>query len=169
MANVITSIQFKRGNKETLNARLVEGDLGIPLRGEPIWEIDTNRIKIGNGVDSYANLDYFSGDTIDNLVLEGYYDQTTGYFYDKPAEYVDRERLPEWTDRLYRDMETNDVYYFKALGRFTKLSTSTKLYNTSGQNTDGAMTQKAVTDGINDINFNLDSGDTECLILKKPW
>lgn len=169
MATVITSIQFKRGDKATLEARLVQGDLGVPLRGEPIWETDTNRIKIGNGSDPYVNLDYFSSDTIDNLVLEGYYDQASGFFYDKPAQYVDRKRLPEWSNRLYRDMETNDVYYFKAVGRFTKLIVSTKLYSSSGQNIDGAMTQKAVTDGINGIDFNLDTIDTECLILKKPW
>jgi hypothetical protein len=31
------------------------------------------------------------------------------------------------------------------------------------------MTQKAVTDAINNINFGVDTSDTECLTLNKPW
>ena len=166
---VITSIQFKRGSRSSLETRMVVGDLGVPLRGEPIWETDTNKLKIGDGVTDYAHLPYFSDNTLDTLVLEGYYDPNDGYFYNLPPEDVERVRMPEWTNKLYRDMATNYVYYFKALGRFTVLYTPSKLYNVSGQNTDGAMTQKAVTDGINDIRFNLDGGDAECLILNKPW
>lgn len=166
---VITSIQFKRGSRSSLEARMVVGDLGVPLRGEPIWETDTNKLKIGDGVTDYAHLPYFSDNTLDTLVLEGYYDSNDGYFYDLPPEDVERQRMPEWTNKLYRDMATNYVYYFKALGRFTVLYAPNKLYSTSGQNTDGAMTQKAVTDGINDIRFNLDETDVECLVLNKPW
>lgn len=44
-----------------------------------------------------------------------------------------------------------------------------KLYKGSGQNEDGTMTQKAITDGIDDIEFSVDSQDSECLILSKPW
>jgi len=169
MTNIIESIQFKRGTKAKLEERLRAGDLGVPLRGEPIWETDTNKLKIGNGTDAYIDLEYFSGNTIDNLVLEGYYDTTDGCFYDLPPEYIDRHKLTEWTDRLYRDLTTNKVYYFKSIGRFTELYSPVKLYSTSGQNTDGAMTQKAVTDGVDEINFAVDDNDSECLKLNKPW
>lgn len=63
---VIKTIQFKRGSKENLERRLVAGDLGVPLAGEPIFEFDKNdpttgKLKIGNGVSSYKNLPYISG------------------------------------------------------------------------------------------------------------
>ena len=169
MTNIIESIQFKRGTKAKLEERLRAGDLGVPLRGEPIWETDTNRMKIGDGIKPYVQLDYFADYVSENIVLEGYYDSTTTYFYDLPPEEVDRHRLPEWSGKLYRDLATNKVYYFKAIGRFVELYSPAKLYTTSGQNTDGAMTQKAVTDGVDAVNFAVDSGDQECLVLNKPW
>ena len=169
MSNVITSIQFKRGTKATLESRLVPGDLGVPARGEPIYETDTNRMKIGDGVKSYAELDYFGNVEDSNLVLEGYYDPSDQSFYDAPAEDLDRHKLPEWTNKLYRDLSTNIVYYFRAIGRFIVLANSIKLYDTHGQNTDGAMTQKAVTDSIDKISFKVDEEDERCLVLSKPW
>lgn len=44
-----------------------------------------------------------------------------------------------------------------------------KLYETSGNNIDGTMTQKAITDGVNSIKFVLDNEDKECLTLDLPW
>jgi hypothetical protein len=43
-----------------------------------------------------------------------------------------------------------------------------KLYETSGKNTDGTMTQKAITEGIDEVEFSIDSLDSECLVLNKP-
>ena len=169
MSNIITSIQFKRGSRATLESRLVPGDLGVPAKGEPIYETDTNRMKIGDGVKSYAQLDYFGNVDDSDLVIEGYYDPSDQSFYDEPAEDLDRQKLPEWTNKLYRDLATNIVYYFKAIGRFTVLVNSVKLYGTHGQNTDGAMTQKAVTDSISRIAFKVEESDTECIGLDKPW
>lgn len=57
----ITNIQFKRGTKEKLEARLVATDLGIPKDGEPIFETDTGKLKIGDGVKPYVELDYLAG------------------------------------------------------------------------------------------------------------
>ena len=167
MANI--TIQFKRGTKANLEEKLVPEQLGVPAKGEPIWETDTNKLKIGDGLSSYTNLPYFSNDSIDEIILEGYYDPVTTYFYDKAPEEVDRQRLPEWSNRIYRDMATNSIYYFKSLGRFIKLYDGVKLYDTYGQNVDGAMTQKAVTNAVGDITFKLDENQDECLILNKPW
>ena len=167
MANI--TIQFKRGTKESLEEKLVPELLGVPARGEPIYETDTNRLKIGDGEKSYIDLDYFGNDVVDNLVLEGYHDTTDNSFYDKPEEDVSRKKLVEWTNRLYKDIPSGEVYYFKAIGRFTLLSNSVKLYNTHGQNVDGAMTQKATTDAITNIDFAVDSTEEECLTLTKPW
>jgi hypothetical protein len=43
-----------------------------------------------------------------------------------------------------------------------------KLYNEHGVNIDGTMTQKAITEGIDEIEFAIDEQDAECLILNKP-
>ena len=43
----IKNIQFKRGKKAVLEAKLVEGVLGVPTSGEPIYETDTKKLKIG--------------------------------------------------------------------------------------------------------------------------
>ena len=73
MSNIITSIQFKRGLKEALETVLVGANK--PLKGEPIWESDTNKLKIGNGIDNYADLPYISGGSEEEspLILKGYY------------------------------------------------------------------------------------------------
>jgi len=44
-----------------------------------------------------------------------------------------------------------------------------KLYQTHGQNTDGTMSQKEITNGVQSIKFNVDLEDEECLILDLPW
>ena len=44
-----------------------------------------------------------------------------------------------------------------------------KLYQNGGQNTDGAISQKAVTDGVQAISLAIDETDSECLVLELPW
>lgn len=62
MATVInTTIQLKRGDShkwEELNPVL--------MRGEPGYEIDTNRLKIGDGVTAWNNLKYIGEEEIFN-------------------------------------------------------------------------------------------------------
>ena len=53
---VITSIQLKRGTRENLEAKLVGAN--ILKQGEPALELDTGRIKFGNGIDNYRDLSY---------------------------------------------------------------------------------------------------------------
>lgn len=56
--NVIkrTKIRFKRGQSDVLNAVNLILD-----PGEPCFELDTNKLKIGNGVTPYKDLDYING------------------------------------------------------------------------------------------------------------
>lgn len=44
---------FKKGTKAEL-----EASSSIPREGEPIFETDTGRLKVGDGVSAYANLSY---------------------------------------------------------------------------------------------------------------
>lgn len=56
----IKLIQFKRGAGAALKREL-RGDAKRPASGEPIFEIDSNSLKIGDGVHDYADLPYISG------------------------------------------------------------------------------------------------------------
>ena len=57
MSDVIQKIQLKRGAKNILE--LVLKDSNRPASGEPIYELDTGRLKIGDGIHDYAKLAYF--------------------------------------------------------------------------------------------------------------
>lgn len=153
--STIKSIQFKRGTKAALICRLVAEDK--PLRGEPIWETDTNKLKIGDGVNDYADLPYITGDgsTSSDLVRIGYYDSETDIFW---KEQTKVNALPRLTTSLYLDKASAFVYYLQD-NKYTELfglaNKNTyglsKLYDSTGQNTDGSMTQKAITDSFNNI------------------
>ena len=57
MSDIIQKIQLKRGTKNVLD--LVLKDSNKPASGEPIYELDTGRLKIGDGINDYAKLAYF--------------------------------------------------------------------------------------------------------------
>ena len=57
MSDVIQKIQLKRGTKNVLD--LVLKNSNRPASGEPIYELDTGRLKIGDGIHDYAKLAYF--------------------------------------------------------------------------------------------------------------
>lgn len=61
----IKNIQFKRGKKAVLEEKLVVGKLGVPKSGEPIYETDTRKLKIGDGKTSYKDLPYYDGNGSD--------------------------------------------------------------------------------------------------------
>lgn len=68
----ISTIQFKRGNKAILEKVLKDDKM--PLQGEPVFELDTNKIKIGDGVHNYIDLPYASGSgtSEDTIVYKSY-------------------------------------------------------------------------------------------------
>ena len=57
MSDVIQKIQLKRGAKNILE--LVLKNSNRPASGEPIYELDTGMLKIGDGIKDYADLAYF--------------------------------------------------------------------------------------------------------------
>ena len=57
MSDIIQKIQLKRGTQNILE--LVLKDSNRPASGEPIYELDTGRLKIGDGIHDYAKLAYF--------------------------------------------------------------------------------------------------------------
>ena len=59
----IEVIQLKRGNKTTLET-VLRGERK-PADGEPIFEIDTGKLKFGDGQHDYVELGYFGADNIE--------------------------------------------------------------------------------------------------------
>ena len=59
----IDVIQLKRGLKNDL-IRVLRG-VNKPKEGEPIYEMDTKKLKIGDGINNYEDLEYFSSGGID--------------------------------------------------------------------------------------------------------
>lgn len=66
MAGTIQTIQFKRGKKQALTNNLTKDKLGVLLQGEPAFETDTGGLKIGDGINAYADLPYVSGGAADD-------------------------------------------------------------------------------------------------------
>lgn len=171
MSTTITSIQFKRGNKSALEQVLVGAKK--PVRGEPVWESDTNKLKIGDGSNDYVDLPYINGggEVISPIIL-------TGYYYNNNF-YQDEEHtipLSKYISKLYVDNNTTEIYYYATDTNYHKLvmlaqiDSNTpglvKLYTSKGNNQDGTMTQKAISDELaKKVEMSLEETEQECLIL----
>ena len=66
----IKDIQFKRGKKTVLEEKLVADYLGVPKDGEPVFESDTGKLKIGDGITSYKELPYFGDPDIPTFIIQ---------------------------------------------------------------------------------------------------
>lgn len=66
----LQTIQFKRGTTAKLAAWTV-----IPKAGEPIFDTELNKLKIGDGIHLYADLPYIGGsDTMEQIVFANHYE-----------------------------------------------------------------------------------------------
>lgn len=144
----------------------------IPASGEVVL-VDTARdglrAKVGDGVSTYAQLQFVDED-IRNPIQQGYYDN--GVFYKDATKHT---QFPMMLNKIYIDKPHREIYYFNG-EEYIKASAQTvtataetpgimKLYNTTGQNIDGTMTQKSITDEL-DLRFktNVDE-DNELLVF----
>jgi len=122
----------------------------VPHNGEVCF-IDTDqsglKVKIGDGQTTFAQLPY----EFANI--------TTGYYYDSNF-YYDQEHtslIGKYTEVIYVDLLTGFIYTCDG-DRYTQLNTVPlatseqagimKLYNTTGSNEDGTMTQKSISEMI---------------------
>lgn len=126
-------------------------DTFTPAKGE-VCLVDTARlglcVKVGDGVSTYGSLEYVN--TIFQMVT----------FVEGKAFVNDKEIAPSG-NKIYIDANnTNDLYYYNGVefvligpGSLPAASAETagimKLYSTTGENVDGTMTQKAITDELN--------------------
>lgn len=126
-------------------------DTFIPAKGE-VCLVDTARlglcVKVGDGVSTYGSLEYVN--TIFQMVT----------FVEDKAFVNDKEITPNG-NKIYIDANnTNDLYYYNGVefvligpGSLPVASAETagimRLYSTTGENVDGTMTQKAISDELN--------------------
>ena len=146
MKTINTIIQLRRDNEFNYPTTYV------PRNGEVLL-IDTPtkglQVKVGNGTSTFTQLDYYASD----IIVRGY------YFEDKFYSDNNHENLITGSNlKIYVDISTSKLYIYNE-EQYTIINTvpyasSTdagilKLYDTTGSNTDGTMTQKSITDQLN--------------------
>ena len=148
-------------------------DTFIPASGEVIL-VDVAaiglRAKVGDGFTPYGELPYVDED-LRNMVQFGYYDN--GIFY---RDITKNTIAPAMINKIYIDKVSSEIFYFNGelytrIGTSGIVSTATseqagvmKLYSTIGQNIDGTMTQKSITDEL-DLRFKASIEDNEELLI----
>lgn len=154
MTKVInTVIKLRRDND--YNYQKV-GQKFVPAFGEVCF-VDTARsglrVIVGDGVTVFDNLEF-----ADDIFVKAYFNKADGKFY-KSADFIEEEIGN--TNRIYIDLNNpNHIYYYNGVdyvvvgaGELPTASAEVpgimKLYNTKGNNVDGTMTQKAITDELN--------------------
>lgn len=169
MKTINAIIQLRRDNEYNFEA--VKNTF-IPANGEVVL-VDTAknglRAKVGNGVNTYAQLQ-FTDEDIRNAVLHGYL--IDGSFY----KTINKDGLIQpMINKIFIDNSTRKIYFYDGIEYKNIQSTFTtatsiepglvKLYATTGQNIDGTMTQKAITDEL-DLRYkaNIDS-ENELLVF----
>lgn len=168
--NVLNAtIQLRRDND--YNFKKVE-NFFVPANGEVVL-VDTAkdglRAKVGDGYSTFAQLQYTDAD-LRNPVLHGYY-YNSGFYQDA----IHTIPMARMMNKIYIDDSARKVYYFDGtnyicvqdhlVNATSDIPGIVKLYNETGYNIDGTMTQKAITDEL-DLRYkaNIDS-DNELLVF----
>ena len=169
MKHIDAIIQLRRDNDYNFDA--VKNTF-IPANGEVVL-VDTAkdglRAKVGNGYSTYAQLNFTDAD-LRNAVIHGYLIDENFY------KTINKDGIiAPMINKIYIEDATRKIYFFDGShyqNIQTTFTTATnvepgivKLYSTTGQNTDGTMTQKAITDEL-DLRYkaNIDS-ENELLVF----
>lgn len=157
MDKIIKSvIRLRRDNE--LNYQKI-ADKFVPASGE-ICLVDTSdgelRAICGDGISTYSQLSF-----IDDIFVKGYL--FNGEFYNDVNKSTVLSRN---INRLYIDKASYNIFFFDGDGyqnlAYTPAATKEtagilKLYDTTGDNEDGTMTQKAITAELKKkIEMNID-------------
>jgi hypothetical protein len=144
-------------------------DTFIPANGE-ICLVDTAREGLravcGDGKSTFGQLEY-----LNDFIQKGYLLDEEFY-----KDLQKSEKIVGYTTRFYIDLKTSNLYFFngeryKIIGADLKIASEEiagvmKLYNTTGDNSDGTMTQKAITDELNQkVELVLSEEDDEMVIF----
>ena len=152
------NIALRRDND--YNYKKIENTF-VPSNGE-VCLIDVAgyglRMKVGDGTSVLAQLPYTDETILNNiysLIVKGYLYQNEFYSdieHTKPLEkIIGRIYIEAINGKLYTFNGTNYETQTGSIPNATAtVSGTVKLYDQIGQNTDGTMTQKAITDELND-------------------
>ena len=138
----------------------------IPANGE-VCLVDVAgyglRSKVGDGFSTFAQLPYADEailQNINSLIIKGYFYQ--GKFY---ADSNHTELINDVIGRIYIDAISSKLYTYNGINYETQNSSlpnataeiagAMKLYDQVGQNVDGTMTQRAITNELNE-KFEMD-------------
>lgn len=169
---VWNNIALRRDND--YNYKKIENTL-IPIKGE-VCLVDVAgyglRAKVGDGTSTFAQLPYTDEamlKNINNLIVKGYFYQ--GKFY---VDSGHTELLEDIVGRIYIDASSSKLYSYNGVNYETpnsKLPNATaeiagavKLYDTVGQHVDGTMTQRSITNELNE-KFEMDVIEEEEMIV----
>lgn len=140
-------------------------DTFIPAEGE-VCLVDTAlrglRAKVGDGVTKFGELEYADAQiyskiesVTESIVIRGYLKD--GEFY---SDSMHTQKIIPSVTSIYINVSENNIYFYSGVkyekieGQVSSATATTagimKLYNEKGQNTDGTMTQKAITDELNE-------------------
>lgn len=143
-------------------------DRFIPANGE-ICLIDTAKDGLqavcGDGKTPFGKLEYIS-----TILVRGYFKEGNFYKDSECTEIIQPTGLKIYIDALTCNLYVYDgVSYMPVGGNVSRANSETpgimKLYDTLGDNTDGTMTQKAITDELDDkVEIELNK-DEELLIF----
>lgn len=149
MAKVINTV-IKLRYDQDYNYQRVENTF-IPAKGEVCLVNTSNsglRALVGDGQKTYNQLDY-----VDYIFFKGYFD---GKVFWKEEEFVNE--LEKNINKIYIALNSNNDLYIYNGENYEKLynlpyansktAGVVKLYDEVGNNTDGSMTQRAITEEL---------------------
>lgn len=149
MAKVINTVIKLRYDQDYNYQRV--GNSFIPAKGE-VCLVNTSdsglRALVGDGQKTYNQLDY-----VDYIFFKGYFD---GKVFWKEEEFVNE--LEKNINKIYIALNSNNDLYIYNGENYEKLynlpyansktAGVVKLYDEVGNNTDGSMTQRAITEEL---------------------
>ena len=130
----------------------------IPKSGE-ICLVDTSRqglcAIVGDGSATYGDL--LAKGYVNDIFIKGFY--LNGTFYNIKENPTDANILDKNVNKIYIDLNNNNIYYYDGenfvligIGNLPTASADTagvvKMYNVTGSNEDGTMTQKSITEEL---------------------
>lgn len=153
-------------------------DTFIPAIGEPCL-VDTAknglRVKIGDGLTPFGELPFIDEDFAINVVVKGYLSNNQ-FYYD--AELINP--IEASINKIYIDVVKNTLYQYNGLQYIPITQTITaatsseagvvKLYDIYGLNTDGTMTQRAITEELKKkIEISLNPDDESLSFIRELY
>ena len=130
----------------------------IPKSGE-ICLVDTSRqglcAIVGDGSATYGDL--LARGYVNDIFIKGFYQN--GTFYNVKENPTEANILDKNINKIYIDLNNNNIYYYDGknfvligIGNLPTASADTagvvKMYNVTGSNEDGTMTQKSITEEL---------------------